>query len=130
MSHLLGIGGIFFRSPDPKATAAWYAEHLGLPVNPWGGAALQWRTDASPEASTIWSPFADDTQYFGPSGQTFMVNFRVRDLNGLLAALRDKGVDVDSRLEESEFGRFGWCTDCDGRRVELWEPPEYAAPAP
>lgn len=126
MQRVTGIGGIFFRSADPKALAAWYAQHLGVPVESWGGAAFQWVTPQNPAGvgTTVWSPFASDTTYFGPGGRTFMVNFRVADLHALLAVLRDEGCEVDEKVEESEYGKFGWVVDPDGNRVELWEPPE------
>jgi predicted enzyme related to lactoylglutathione lyase len=71
---------------------------------------------------TVWAPFPADTRYFGPGGQQLMVNFRVRDLDAMLAQLRTAGVDVDDRVEEMEYGRFGWATDVEGNRFELWEP--------
>ena len=71
---------------------------------------------------TVWAPFPADTEYFGPSGQQTMVNFRVRDLDAMLEQLRAAGVVVDERVEEMEFGRFGWATDLEGNRFELWQP--------
>jgi predicted enzyme related to lactoylglutathione lyase len=128
MKRATGIGGIFFRCQDKHETAAWYAKHLGLAVEDWGGAVFRWSEAATPErpGSTVWSPFASDTQYFGDSGQQFMLNLRVDDLDALLTALREEGVEVLEAREVSEFGRFGWIVDCDGRRVELWEPPPGA----
>lgn len=128
MKRATGIGGIFFCCADPAKTAAWYAKHLGLAVEDWGGVAFRWSDGATPErpGSTVWSPFAADTQYFGDSGQRFMINFRVEDLDALLLALREEGVEVIDKTEVSEFGRFGWIVDCDGRRVELWQPPAGA----
>ena len=117
MQRATGIGGVFFKAKDPKALGAWYATHLGVPIEPWGGAAF---TGAG---TTIWNPFAADTTYFGPGPSSFMVNFRVHDLHALLAALRDEGCAVDDKVEESEYGKFGWVTDPEGNRVELWEPP-------
>jgi predicted enzyme related to lactoylglutathione lyase len=121
MARITGLGGIFFKSRDPTALAAWYAQHLGLQVDDWGG--VRFDEDEERAGYTLWSAFAADTTYFAPSTQPFMVNFRVDDLDALLAQLRAAGVEVDQRIEESEFGRFGWIMDPDGTRVELWQPP-------
>lgn len=124
MQKVQGIGGIFFRSKDPKALAAWYGEKLGVPVESWGGASFVWSEQARSEsASTVWSPFKADTEYFAPSEASFMVNFRVEDLDAMLAQLRDAGVQVMDKVERSEFGAFGWCLDPDGNKIELWQPP-------
>jgi predicted enzyme related to lactoylglutathione lyase len=121
MAKVIGLGGIFFKSRDPKGLTEWYAKHLGLPVHAWGGASF--KEDESRKGKTLWSPFAADTAYFAPSMHPYMINFRVDDLDGLLAQLREAGVDVDERVEESEFGRFGWIMDPEGTRIELWQPP-------
>ncbi|WP_114240864.1 VOC family protein [Dyella sp. C9] len=121
MAKVIGLGGIFFKSRDPKALSQWYAQHLGLPVDDWGGA--RWSEDGERAGYTLWSPFAANTEYFGPTTQSYMINLRVDDLHALLAKLRAAGVAVDERVEESEYGRFGWITDPDGTRIELWEPP-------
>lgn len=124
MRRVTGIGGIFFRSRDPAATAAWYREHLGIPVGEQGYCDYPWRELDEPRriGRTVWSVFPDDTGYFGDDPAAFMVNYRVADLDALLERLRDEGVTVAEEREEYEFGRFGWITDPDGRRVELWEP--------
>lgn len=125
MKRVTGIGGIFFKAKDPAKLREWYRQHLGIDSESWGGFAFQWQDDPrSANGSTIWSPFADDTKYFDPSEKPFMINFRVADLNGLLTDLRAEGVEVDSKTEDSEFGKFGWVMDPEGNRVELWEPPE------
>lgn len=125
MERVRGIGGIFFKARDPKALARWYADHLGVPVDPaWGGAVMRWREDdARGDAFTVWNPFPASTAYFAPSHASFMVNFRVDDLDAMLAQLRAAGADVDDKVEDSEFGRFGWVMDPEGNRVELWQPP-------
>lgn len=124
MERVRGIGGIFFKARDPKALARWYAEHLGVPVEDWGGARFVWRDhDARGDASTVWSPFAADTGYFAPSTAPFMINFRVDDLDAMLAQLRAAGAQVDPKVEDSEYGRFGWAFDPDGNKIELWQPP-------
>lgn len=112
-----GIGGVFFRAGDPDALRAWYAEHLGIEMEDYGTTFT-----AKDGDQTVWAPFPADTTYFG-GGQQLMVNFRVRDLDAMRAQLRAAGVDVDTRVEEHEYGRFGWATDSEGNRFELWEPP-------
>ncbi len=124
MGKVTGIGGVFFKTADPEATRSWYRDHLGVDAGPWGK-TFHWRDVNSPDkvGSTVWSPFAADTDYFGAGPQPFMVNYRVEDLDGLLDTLRAAGVTVDERIEEQPYGRFAWVVDPDGRRVELWEPP-------
>ena len=124
MRRVTGIGGVFFKSKDPKALGAWYRDHLGLDVQEWGGVAFRWADDnPNGTGTTIWSPFKEDTGYFAPSTAPFMVNFRVEDLHGLLAALRLEGCSVDDKVDESEYGKFGWVMDPEGNRIELWQPP-------
>ena len=123
MKRVTGIGGIFFKSRDPAALGAWYRDHLGLDVTDWGGAVFEWGGPGSAKGMTIWSAFKSDTTYLEPGTASFMVNFRVADLDALLAALRAEGCNVEARTEESEQGRFGWVIDPEGNKVELWEPP-------
>jgi predicted enzyme related to lactoylglutathione lyase len=125
MAKVIGIGGVFFRSGDPKQLTAWYATHLGLPAE-GGHVALPWRhhDDPTKEGMTVWSTFPKDTKYFGPTQPAFMVNYIVDDLDGLLAQLRAAGVAVDEKVDDTEYGRFGWATDPEGNRVELWEAPK------
>ncbi len=124
MRRVTGIGGVFFKARDPKALAEWYRVHLGLAVEPWGGSALRWADDPQVDGgTTVWSPFAADTGYFAPSSASFMVNYRVDDLHALLAQLRADGCQVDEKVDESEYGKFGWVVDPDGNKLELWEPP-------
>ena len=124
MAKVTGLGGIFFKSRDPAALSAWYAKHLGLTVEDWGG--VRFNEDEQHPGYTLWSPFAADTGYIGPGPQPYMINFRVDDLDALLAQLRADGVDVDERVDQSEFGRFGWITDPEGNRIELWQSPEQS----
>ncbi len=125
MRRVTGIGGVFFKSRDPAALGAWYQEHLGIEVQPWGGAAFRWDGPDNPAGvgTTAWSLFDAETDHFAPSAAPFMINYRVDDLHALLAALRAEGVPVDERVEESEFGKFGWVLDPEGNKVELWQPP-------
>jgi len=116
--RVVGIGGVFFRAKDPEALRAWYAEHLGIDVQDWGGGGAPFEG-----GTTVWSIFAGDTDYFGPSGQQSMVNYRVDDLDAMLEQLRGAGVPVDDKIEDGELGRFGWATDPEGNRFELWQPP-------
>jgi predicted enzyme related to lactoylglutathione lyase len=121
MARVTALGGIFFKSRDPAALAAWYAQHLGLDVDEWGG--VRFAEDEQRPGYTLWSPFAADTGYFGPGIQPYMINFRVDDLDALLVQLRADGVTVDERTDSSEYGRFGWVIDPEGTRIELWQPP-------
>jgi predicted enzyme related to lactoylglutathione lyase len=124
MKRVTGIGGIFFKAQDPKALGEWYRKHLGMNVEDWGGVAFRWSDDPSADSgSTIWSPFKHDTDYFAPSTAPFMINLRVADLHGLLALLRSEGCQVLEKVEESEYGKFGYVMDPEGNKLELWEPP-------
>lgn len=120
MERVRGIGGVFFKARDPKSLAAWYREHLGLPVEVGQTYGAFLSTGAGEQ--TVWSVFPTDTAYFGPGTASCMVNFRVQNLDAMLAQLRAAGVQVDDRVEDYDFGRFGWATDLEGNRFELWEP--------
>ncbi len=126
MDRVTGIGGIFFKSQDPKKLKGWYQEHLGITPDAEGYIQFEWRKKADPDrvGYTVWGPFPNDTDYFKPSAKPFMVNFRVADLQALLEQLRKEGVQVDDKVEEYDFGKFGWIMDPEGNRVELWEPPQ------
>ncbi|MEM9195533.1 MAG: VOC family protein [Myxococcota bacterium] len=126
--RVTGIGGIFFRAENADELRAWYKKHLGIDVESWGGTAFEWRKKDAPDevGSTVWSIFKGDSDYFKPSSSRFMINYRVDDLDAVLAALRSEGVEVDDKIEESEFGRFGWVMDPEGHRIELWQPPAPA----
>ena len=122
MARVTGIGGVFFRCKDPKATAKWYADHLGFPVSEWG-VSFEWKDEVPPgTGATAWATFPVDTKNFGEGGQSFMINYRVDDMDALLAELAAKGVWIDPKRDDSGFGKFAWIKDCDGNRVELWEP--------
>jgi predicted enzyme related to lactoylglutathione lyase len=122
---VLGLGGVFVRARDPKALAGWYREHLGFDVQDFGGGAFGAIFPfAEREAGyQLWTAFPAATKKFGAE-QAQMLNFRVADLDGLLAQLRAGGVSVEEKVERSEYGAFGWCVDGEGNRVELWQPPE------
>ena len=129
MNRVVGIGGVFIKAKDPVALRDWYREHLGMSIEDWGGTAFRWNFEEGPGESgmTVWSLFEEKSEYFAPSTARFMVNYIVKDLQAVLAALRSEGCDVDSKTDESEYGKFGWVMDPEGNRVELWEPPKGAA---
>jgi len=124
MARVTGLGGVFFRAGDREALAAWYRRHLGLPISGGGWHVLEWRErdDPAKVGTTVWALFPRDTSYFGASKPTFMLNYRVDDLDAMLAQLRAAGVTVDERTHQDENGRFGWATDPEGNRIELWQP--------
>lgn len=123
MARVTGIGGVFLKAKDPKALAHWYAEHLGVALTDYGGFNFSWKDEVpGGTGTTAWSTFPESSGYFGDSGQRFMVNYRVDDLDGLLAKLTAAGVWVDPKREDYGFGRFGWIKDLEGNRVELWQP--------
>ncbi|HEX7115628.1 MAG TPA: VOC family protein [Steroidobacter sp.] len=124
MARVTGIGGVFFKSTrDHQALAAWYEKNLGMRLEPWGGAVLKWPDDRAEDGGmTVWNVAARDSQWFSPSNASFMINYRVDDLDGLFAQLRKNGVDVLGGPELHENGKFAWILDPDGNKVELWEP--------
>lgn len=126
MKRVTGLGGMFIKSKDPKALFDWYEKHLGLQREYGESTSFHWRDAEDPEKTgqTVWSVFPEDTKYFNPSKSPFMMNFRVDDLASLLDALRAEGVEVDPKVEEADYGKFGWILDPDGNRIELWEPPK------
>src|SRR5271157_2272465 len=126
MKRVIGLGGIFFKARDPKALYEWYRTHLGVESSPEAGA--MWSGTDQPEVPVfnVFAIFPADTQYFGPGASGFMINFRVDNLTELLKALREEGVQVEEKPVEHEYGKFGWVTDPEGNRVELWEPPKTA----
>ncbi|HEY5332151.1 MAG TPA: VOC family protein [Solirubrobacterales bacterium] len=116
MERVLGIGGYFLRASDPAALGAWYRDCLGLDADENG----LWSPEAGP---TAFATFESETDYFGSRSQRTMINFRVGDLDAMLAQLRAKGADVADDVQEMDgIGRFGWVTDPEGNRIELWQP--------
>lgn len=116
MERVLGIGGYFLRAGDPAALSAWYRDCLGLDADEHG----LWQQGTGP---TVFAAFDSGTDYFGSRTQQTMLNFRVADLGAMLVQLRAMGADVSDETQEMEgVGRFGWVTDPEGNRVELWEP--------
>jgi predicted enzyme related to lactoylglutathione lyase len=119
MAKATGMGGVFFKSKDPKALVSWYAQHLGIPKSDDGYLVFD---GPGSIGMTVLSPFPADTQYFGDGPQQFMVNFRVDDLDGLLKQLAEAGVRIDPKREDYSYGRFAWIWDPEGNRIELWQP--------
>ena len=125
MKRATGIGGIFFRAKDPKALQEWYRQHLGVDVQSWGGASFDW-TDAEGKpvaGTTAWLITPQDSKKFDPGSASFMVNYRVDDLHALVKVLKEEGCNVLEKIDDSEYGKFGWVIDPEGNKVELWQPP-------
>jgi len=124
MAKITGIGGVFLKCKGKSAAlAAWYQEHLGMPLEDFGGAILKWPDDqAEDKGLTVWHLAESDSKWFSPSESAFMINYRVDDLAGMLEQLRAGGVEVVSGPESHENGKFAWIMDPDGNKVELWEP--------
>jgi predicted enzyme related to lactoylglutathione lyase len=125
MQRVTGLGGVFFKANDPATLYAWYEKHLGIQGKPGQGGMFRWRDAEDPkkEGLTAWSIFPRDTKYFGSSKSDCMFNYRVANMDELLAALRAEGVWVDEKREDHAYGRFAWIMDPEGNRIELWEPP-------
>jgi hypothetical protein len=119
-ARVLGVGGLFFKSPDPTKLLAWYAKWLGLGD---GKSSVEFAAGTlPPTAFTVWSPFPANTDYFKPSSRDFMFNLVVDDLDAALGQVHLGGAQVVGDVEEHEYGRFGWFVDPDGNKVELWQP--------
>lgn len=127
MARVTGIGGVFFKSrSDNVALAAWYQKHLGMPLEGWGGAVLRWPDDtAEDKGLTVWHVAGKESQWFSPSDSTFMINYRVDDLDALIHQLRNEGIEIVAGPESHENGKFAWIMDPDGNKVELWEPKTF-----
>lgn len=123
MKKVTGIGGIFFKCQDVNKTSAWYKKHLGLDTDQYG-TTFAWRQESDPEKKgfTQWSPFKQSTEYFAPSEKEFMINFRVDDIEALVAELKKDGVTVLDEIETFEYGKFVHILDEEGNKIELWEP--------
>jgi catechol 2,3-dioxygenase-like lactoylglutathione lyase family enzyme len=120
MEKVLGIGGFFFRAEDPGALAEWYRRHLGIDPAPGDAEASPWRQQAG---VTVFAPFDKETDYFGDRGKAFMLNFRVRDLEAMIAQLEAAGIEVRRDPDSpGPIGSFAWLSDPDGNPIELWEP--------
>jgi len=121
--RVTGVGGIFFKCQDPDQIKAWYQTHLGLDTDKYG-TAFEFRKSDQPEEKGFlqWSPFSADTQYFKPSEKDFMINYRVENLEGLVQVLKEEGVTICDEIETYDYGKFVHILDCEGNKIELWEP--------
>jgi predicted enzyme related to lactoylglutathione lyase len=121
--RVTGIGGVFFKTTDPEATKSWYAEHLGFDTHEYGASFRFIKLENPNEVgSTEWSPFTSQSKYFEPSTKDFMINYRVNDLEALVAQLRAAGVTICDEIASYEYGKFVHIMDLDGNKIELWEP--------
>ena len=118
-----GIGGIFFRSKNPKETREWYAKNLGLAIDDYGS-AFEYRNANRPDEVNYlrWSPFEEGTDYFKPSEKEFMINYRVQNIEGLIKKLKENSVTIVDEIEKFEYGKFVHIMDPEGNKIELWEP--------
>lgn len=125
MKKVTGIGGIFFKCKDPSQLREWYQTHLGIESNEYG-ASFEWRENDDPQKTgmTQWSPFPQSTQYFAPSEKEFMINYRVENLEELVAELKNKGVTLLDEIAVYDYGKFVHILDAEGNKIELWEPPK------
>jgi len=123
MKRVTGIGGIFFKSKDPKKLTEWYQKHLGLETNPYG-ATFEWYENSgdTKKAQTQWTPFSETTKYFQPSTKEFMINYRVENLDALVEELKKEGVTILDGIETYDYGKFVHILDAEGNKIELWEP--------
>lgn len=124
MAKVTGIGGVFFKSrEDNKALAEWYKRHLGFDLADFGGAILSWPDDAQSDGGmTVWHVAEKDTDWFAPSMASFMINYRVDDMDGMIKQLTTADIDIISGPETHENGTFAWIMDPEGNKIELWQP--------
>ena len=124
MARITGIGGVFLKCKgDSAALAAWYQKHLGMPLEEWGGAILRWPDDkAGDEGLTVWNLANKDSQWFSPSESAFMINYRVTDIEELVANLRENDVQILDEIQSYDYGKFVHIMDLEGNKIELWEP--------
>lgn len=124
MAKVTGIGGVFFKSAGKGSElAAWYEKNLGITLESWGGAILKWTDDKVVDGGmTVWSTADSDTKWFGPSESSFMINYRVDNMDEMLEQLKQNGVEIQKGPETDFNGKFAWIMDPDGNKIELWEP--------
>lgn len=125
MAKVTGIGGVFFKARDPDALKAWYVKCLGVEITEWGCAILDWNADVEStgaKGATVWQLEKQDGDWFAPSTANMMINYRVDDMDGILARLAKEGVEPVKGPDDEFNGRFAWVMDPEGNKVELWEP--------
>ena len=124
MAKVTGIGGVFFKSAGKGSElAAWYEKNLGLSLESWGGSILKWPDDKAGDGGlTVWSTADSDSKWFSPSESSFMINYRVDNMDELLDQLKENGVEIQKGPDSEENGKFAWIMDPDGNKIELWEP--------
>ncbi len=125
VGKVTGIGGVFFKTKDVEKTKAWYQKHLGFATDDYGS-TFWWNDLEHKAATTQWSPFKQESNYFEPSKKDFMLNYRVSNLDNLLIELEKEGVTLIDKPEEFSYGKFAWILDLDGNKIELWEPIDKA----
>ncbi len=126
MKKVTGIGGVFFKSKDPKAINEWYKTHLGFDTTPYG-TSFEWQQNdvesgETKKGLTQWSAFPADTKYFEPSTKDFMINYRVDNLEALVEELKKQNVTIVDKIETYDYGKFVHILDIEGNKIELWEP--------
>lgn len=123
MAKITGIGGVFFKTQNPQELNEWYKKHLGLNLEEWGGAILNWQNNlAEDKGLTVWSTASADTKWFSPSESSFMVNYRIDNMDEMLVQLKAGNIEVLKGPEYHENGVFAWIMDPAGNKLELWEP--------
>jgi predicted enzyme related to lactoylglutathione lyase len=122
MEKVTGIGGIFFKCKDPKAVNEWYKTHLGFDTTPYG-TSFEWREldDSTKKGLTQWTPFEEGTKYFEPSAKDFMINYRVANIEAIVEQLKNAGVTIVDKIEDTDYGKFVHILDVEGNKVQLWE---------
>lgn len=123
MAKITGIGGVFFKTQNPKELNVWYKQYLGLDLESWGGSILRWPNDlADDKGVTVWSTAPADTKWFSPSESSFMINYRIDNMDEMLVQLKAGNIEIVQGPEYHENGVFAWIMDPAGNKLELWEP--------
>lgn len=123
MAKITGIGGVFFKTQNPKELADWYKTYLGLELEAWGGSIIKWQNDiANDKGLTVWSLAPSDTKWFEPGTSSFMINYRIDNMDEMLAQLKAGKIEIIQGPEYHENGAFAWILDPAGNKLELWEP--------